>query len=91
MTDITRQTDILERRKLSQQIVRLKDKADALIAELREGTILQTTHIDTIYGHLATIARHESPHDLQQRTLSCATRTRDRNHLALRHLERDAS
>lgn len=68
----------------------LENEADALVAELRQGPIAQARDIAAVDLHAAAVGTRQRADDLQKRGLTRAAGPHDGDHLALRHVERNA-
>ena len=88
--DQPRNADVLESRELRKQVVELEHEADALVAELRQGPIAQGRDIAAVDLHAPAVGTRQRADDLQKRGLASAAGPHDGDHLALRHVERNA-
>ena len=83
--------DILECRELWQQLMKLEDEADVLVAELAELGAAEAEDILVLYQHLSTVWLVQGSHNLQQRGLTSSAGAHDGHHLALVYLQVDAT
>ena len=85
--DEPRNADIFEGGEFGQQVVKLEDEADALVAETRQGLVAQRKDIRTVDFDPARVGTRQGTHNLQQRGLAGAAGPDDGHHLAAAHLE----
>lgn len=75
-----RHHDILYRRKLRQQLVKLKNKTDFPVPEGRKFFFFQTVHLRTVQYNSSSVRLVECTHNLQQGSLSRPTGTYNTDH-----------
>ena len=77
--DVARNTHVLERGKLGQQVVELEYEADLRVAEFRDVLVRQRMHGHAVDLDLAGSGPAQRAEDLQQRRFAGAARPDDRN------------
>ena len=86
-----RQLDVVQRVGARQQIERLEDEADLLVAHPRELAVVHRRHELAVQPVLAVVGRIEAADHVHQRRLARARRAHDRDVLAALHGEIDAA
>ena len=74
---------ILQGRKLGQQLVKLKHKADFLVAETGQFTLAQPADLRIVDTDTASVGLVQRSHNLQQRSLTGSTGPHDADYLSL--------
>ena len=77
-----RQHHILQGGELGQELVELKDEADVLISEAREGGIAQARHVGIGQGDGTLVGAQQSAHHLEQGGLAGTRSADDAHHFA---------
>ena len=80
--DVARNTHVLERGKLGQQVVELEYEADLRVAEFRNLFVRKHLYRRAVDHHFARSGAAQRTQDLQQRRFPCTARSYDGNHLA---------
>ena len=83
--------DILQGRKLGQELMKLEDKTDAAVAEGGELTLLQPINTHAVDADCTRIGAVEGTHNLKQGGLAGTAGADDAHHFALLYLEVDAT
>src|SRR5579885_564869 len=91
LADIQRHLDIFLRRQRGNQVERLEDHADFVVAHRRQLPLTHARNVHSIDQHLPRRRIVQPGNDAQQRTLARARRPDDREKLAAMNLETDAS
>jgi len=71
--DLQRQHDVLQRRELGQQVIKLKDHAELLVAQRVARVRRQVIDAASVKRNLAFVRRVERAQQVQQRALARAT------------------
>ena len=91
LADLRRQLDVLERRQVLHEVVKLEHKAHHAAAVERELALAVLLHMRAVHDHLAAGGAVHAAQDVQKRRLARAGRADDHAQLALFHLEGHAA
>ena len=87
--DPERHRDVVERRELGQEVVKLVDEAERAVAKLAERLLGKPREARARHANLSRIDRVEPAHGVQQGRLARARRAEDRDGLPAGHAEGD--
>ena len=82
--------DVFQHGALGQEMVRLKDEADLLVADARELEVVEAPEVFAVEEELAGGGAVEGADDVEERAFAAAGRADDGNAFAAREVERDA-
>ena len=86
-----RELDVLERRRAGEQVEPLKDESNLFVANRRQLIVREARHVAAVQPIRAGRRAIEAAEDVHQRRLPRSRRSDDRDELAARDVERDAT
>ena len=89
-SDVSGYHDVLECRELGQELVKLEDEADVLIAEVAQLVRREAHHVYAVNAYLAAVGLVERAHYLQQCGLAGTARAYNAHYFSFVYMQVDA-